>query len=97
MDGITWQEWLTAIAAALTIVGVATTFINWGVRKASAKNDARFNLLEGHLSGIKSEFKLGFQHIDSDMKAFRAEMTAANQRIDTLYQMFVDLLKEGRK
>jgi hypothetical protein len=35
--------------------------------------------------------------MDQDLKSLHNDMTAANQRIDTLYQMFVDLLKEGRR
>ncbi len=86
MDGITWQEWLAAIAAALTIVALGSGFISWMIRKASARNDARFNLLEGHLSDIESNLKAGIARIDM-----------ANARIDILYQMFVDLLKDAKK
>lgn len=35
--------------------------------------------------------------IDSDVKALCARQDAQTQRIDQLYGMFIDLLKEGRK
>jgi len=80
-----------AIAGGLFCAG------RWLIDKINSPNTAKF-------AALGLQLKEGIERIDSDvkagqedMRAFRAEMAAANARIDTLYQMFVDLLQEGRK
>jgi hypothetical protein len=38
-----------------------------------------------------------FSKLDSDVKMLAARQDSQTQRIDQLYQMFIDLLKEGKK
>lgn len=38
-----------------------------------------------------------FTKLDADIRASNCDIRASNQRVDQLYQMFIDLLKEGRK
>lgn len=39
----------------------------------------------------------GIFYIHSDIREIRKDMQQSNARIDKLYEMFVDLLKEGKK
>jgi hypothetical protein len=53
--------------------------------------------LGGLLWYLLAPLKEAIERIDTDIKSLHDDMTATNRRIDTLYQMFVDLLREGRK
>ncbi len=37
-----------------------------------------------------------FTKLDADIRASNADIRASNQRVDQLYQMFIDLLKERK-
>lgn len=51
----------------------------------------------GLLASILGTFAYTLYRIDNMESKFEERMNQHSARIDTLYQMFVDLLKEGRK
>ena len=97
MDWMFVGQIIGSVAAAMATAGGLFGTGKWLIDKINAPSTAKF-------AALGQQLKEGIERIDADvkegredMKAFRAEMAAANSRIDTLYQMFVDLLKEGRK
>jgi len=57
--------------------------------------------LGGILYWFKSDLEKDINRLDNDVKASNARMdqhiSLSNARTDQLYQMFIDLLKEGKK
>ncbi len=97
MNWIFIAQLIGVFAALVAICGGLFAAGRWIINKINAPSIAKF-------AALGLQLKEGIERIDSDvkqsqedMRAFRVEMAAANARIDTLYQWFVDLLKEGRK
>lgn len=97
MDWMYVGQIIGGVAAAMATAGGLFGTGKWLIDKINAPNTAKF-------AALGLQLKEGIERIDADvkegredMKAFRAEMTAVNQRIDTSYQMFVDLLRDSKK
>lgn len=54
-------------------------------------------LIEWRLRRFETRSSEKFTALEGHLASGLARIDAANQRIDTLYQMFVDLLSKGRK
>lgn len=87
------NEFATAATVILTIIGTGVAGLM--MIKSSIKEDI------DHITSIMDRRDAEQKTTNAEQHATNARMdaqaTATNARLDQLYQMFIDLLKEGRK
>jgi len=77
-----WTQTYTIIGVNMAVMGIFATFIIWAMNKIDADT-----------KGIRDDVK----SVKQDIGTLGNRLDSHAQRIDQLYRMFVDLLKETKK
>lgn len=77
-----WYHVLTIVGVNIALIGAVATLVIWAVNKL----DSDIKSISNRMDGQDVKFNSLAQRLDGHA-----------MRIDQLYHMFIDLLKEGKK